>query len=377
MKFIVSSGELLKHVSAIQGVVSPKAVLPIIQNILLELKDGQLRLTATDLENSLQTALKVETDGSESMAVCLPAKILADTLKALPEQPITFSMDANSFAVTVTSDTGTYKIHGVDGGDFPKIPAADNTTSITIPLGNLVKAINMTLFATSSDELKPAMTGVLFKFGAEHATFVATDAHRLVRYRRTDIRVPEEVEFILPQKALKLLTNAAQNSSEDAVQIEYNSSNAFFKFANTLLVSRQIDARFPDYENVIPAGSPNKAMVDKQELLGTMRRSDIYSNKTTHLGRFKFSGNLLEVQAEDLDFANESKENLNCLYEGEELEIGFNVSLMMDVIDTVPTDEVVVEMDSSNRAAVVLPSSQEEGENVLMLLMPVMLGVTY
>lgn len=377
MKFIVSSGDLLKHVSAIQGVVSTKAVLPIIQNILLELQDGQLRLTATDLENSLQTALKVEAQSNENLSVCLPAKILADTLKALPEQPITFSMDANSYAVTVTSDTGVYKINGVDGADFPKIPPADNTSSITMPLATLVKAINMTLFATSGDELKPAMTGVFFKFGAENATFVATDAHRLVRYRRTDVKVKEEVEFILPQKALRLLTNAAQNSSDETAQVEYNSSNAFFKFGSTLLVCRQIDARFPDFENVIPGSSPNRAIVDKKELLGTMRRSDIYSNKTTHLGRFKFSGNILEVAAEDLDFANESKETLRCLYEGEELEIGFNVSLMMDVIDNVPTDEVVVEMDTSNRAAVVKPSSQEQGEDVLMLLMPVMLGVTY
>jgi DNA polymerase-3 subunit beta len=377
MKFIVSSGELLKHVGAIQGVVSAKAVLPIIQNILLEVEDNTIRLTATDLENSLQTAMKAEILEGSGSSVCIPAKIMADTLKALPEQPVTFTLDKNSFAVTITSDNGTYKINGVDGQDFPKIPPADNTSSITMPLTTLVKAINSTLFAVSTDELKPAMTGVFFRFTPDAATFVATDAHRLVRYRRTDLNIKDSVDFILPSKALKLLVNAAQNSADETAQIEYNSSNAFFKFGNSLLVCRQIDARFPDYENVIPQASPNKAIVNKKELLGTMRRSAIYSNKATHLGRFKFSGNLLEVSAEDLDFANESRENINCLYEGEELEIGFNVNLMMDVIDTVPTDEVVMEMDTANRAAVVLPSSQEQGENVLMLLMPIMLGVTY
>jgi DNA polymerase-3 subunit beta len=230
------------------------------------------------------------------------------------------------------------------------------------------------LFAASTDELKPAMNGMLFDFQTGGATFVATDAHRLVRYRRGDVQIENEVNFIMPQKALKLLRTAASNSDAESVQIDYNESNAFFRFGNTLLASRLIDARFPDYQNVIPANSPGRAILNKEELIGSMRRLDIYSNKTTHLGRFALSGNSMRVHAEDLDYDNRATENLHALYEGDDLEIGFNVALMMDIIGNVHTDDVVMEVESPGRAAVVLPSEQKDNEDILMLLMPVMLS---
>lgn len=376
MSFVVSSGELQKQLSVIAGVVPTKSVLPIIQNIHFKLAKGILTLTATDLDNSMQTSLPVEQLGKEALDVALPAKMLTDILKALPEQPVTFKLQPESFAVVMTTDNGEYELTGANGKDFPTLPAATQTEQIQMPLAVLTKAISKTIFASSSDELKPTLNGLFFDFKTNGATFVATDAHRLVRYRRTDVTVKKDISFILPQKALKLVVTAA-GTATDNVYIEYNKSNAFFKFGTTQLVCRLIDGRFPDYENVIPKKSTSKAVLNKKELIGSMKRLDIFSNKTTHLGRFKLKGNLLEVTSEDTDFANKAKETLNCVYDGSELEIGFNVSLMTDIIANVDTEDLNMELESPSRAAVVLPASQESGENILMLLMPVMLSSAY
>ena len=374
MGFVVSSVELQKHLSSIAGVVPQKAVMPIIQNIHFKLDGDKLELTATDLENSMRTWLTVEPSGDEEFNMAFPARILQDTIKALPEQPLTFEKKDDTNAVLLKSDVGEYTITCESGEDFPEFPTPEDTNAITMPLQVLAKAVNGTLFAASNDELKPAMNGMLFEFSPGGATFVATDAHRLVRYRRTDVQTDAEVDFILPQKALRFLISAAGNSDADTVQIDYNNSNAFFRFGNNLLGCRLIDARFPDYNNVIPASSPKRTIINKRELLGSLRRLDIYSNKTTHLGRFALSGNTMEVTAEDLDFENSAREKLHSLYEGDDLEIGFNVALMTDIISNVQTEDIVMELDTPGRAAVVSPSEQEEGEDILMLLMPVMLS---
>jgi DNA polymerase-3 subunit beta len=375
MNFIVSSGELQRHLNTIAGVVPAKSALPIIQNIHFELVDGKhLQLTATDLENAMQTVVSVVAQQEGNFNVAIPAKILQDTLKALPEQPLTFSFDNEKFSVKIITDNGSYRINGYDGVDFPTMPVATDTESIRIALPTLIKAIHKTIFAVSNDELKPAMTGVFFNFKPDGATFVATDAHRLVRYRRYDITTPDNLSFILPHKALKLLLNASNNTIEDSVRIDYNTRNAFFRVGPTTISCRLIDAKFPEYENVIPKSSSNKVIITKKDLLATMKRLHIYSNKTTHLARFKFNGNSLEVNAEDIDFANQANENLSCRYEGEELEIGFNVSLMMDLISNTETEEVIIELETPSRAAIILPSDQDSTENMLMLLMPVMLN---
>lgn len=375
MSFIVSSMELQKHLNSIAGVVPAKSVLPIIQNIRFKLEGSTLELTATDLENSMRTWLTVENTSEEEFDIAFPAKKLQDTLKALPELPLTFALkESGSFEVKLTTDYGEYIISCEDGKDFPDFPTEEDMESISMPLEVLSDAVSSTLFAASTDELKPAMNGMLFEFKPDGATFVATDAHRLVRFRRTDITSESEVTFIMPQKALKLLLTAGAASEAEAAQIDYNQSNAFFRFGNTVLGCRLIDARFPDYQNVIPASSTKKVIINKKELLGSLRRLDIYSNQTTHLGRFKFSGNVLEVEAEDLDFGNKAHENLHCLYEGEEIEIGFNVQLMTELISNTESEDVILELESPNRSAVVLPSEQEENTESLMLLMPVMLS---
>lgn len=373
MGFLVSSSDLQHHLSVVAGVVPSKAVLPIILNIRMRLAGDQLYLTATDIDTTVETQMRVEPQGSADFDLALPAKLLQDTLKALPEQPITFEPIEDQFAVKLVTENGEYELSGASGQDFPSTPAPEATSGIQLPLQTLVKAIDQVLFAASTDELKPALNGMYFDLRTTGATFVATDAHRLVRYRRLDITTQEDISFILPQKALKLLANAAGDEDEN-LTIEYNPSNAFFSFGDTRLTCRLIDARFPDYENVIPKESPNKLIIAKKDLLGSMRRLDIYSNKSTHLGRFRLASGKLEVTSEDPEFANRAHETLKCLYEGSALEIGFNVSLLLDILGNLETEDVIFELDSPGRAAVILPSEQLQGENLLMLLMPVMLS---
>lgn len=372
MNFIVSSSALYRHLSKINGVIPSRSVLPIIENFLFEIEEGKLRISTTNLEISMQTSLPIESRGG-AMKIAVPSKILLDTLKALPDQPITFSIDEETFAIEINSETGKYKLSGENGLDFPKIPTAENTQSAVMPSKVLLSAINKTLFAASTDEDKAALNGIFFNLGPNGLTFVATDAHRLVRYRRVDITVPEATSFIVPQKALNLVKGSF-DSSDAPIRIEYNDSNAFFRSDNILLVCRLIDQKYPDYENVIPTENPNRLSIDRADLLGCLRRVNIFANKTSHQVRFKVSGSELTISAEDLDFANEARESLKCHYEGADIEIGFNASLLIEIINNALTPEVLVEMSTPNRAGIVLPTEQQEGEDLLMLVMPVMLN---
>lgn len=372
MNFIVSSSALLKQLSKISGVIPSRSVLPIIENFLFEIADSNLTISTTNLEISMQTALVIESRGG-SVKIAVPAKILLDILKALPDQPITFSIDDDTFGIEISSENGKYKLSGENGLDFPKIPVPENTQAASMPVKVLLKAINNTLFAASTDEDKAALNGIYFNLGTDALTFVATDAHRLVRYRRVDITVKEAASFIVPQKALNLVKSSFENNDEP-VKIEYNASNAFFRTNSMLLVCRLIDQKYPEYQNVIPTDNPNRLTIARSELLGTLKRVNIFANKTSHQVRFRASGSGLTISAEDLDFANEAKETLKCHYEGSDIEIGFNASLLIDIINNATTDEVLVELSTPNRAGIVLPTKQAEGEDLLMLVMPVMLN---
>lgn len=373
MNFIVSSTALHRQLSRIAGAIPSKSVLPIIENFLFEIAGSTLTVSTTNLETSMQTRLTIESRG-EPMKIAIPAKILLDILKALPEQPLTFIIDDDNFGVEISSDNGKYKISGENGEDFPAIPTHEGTESIHIPMHAMLKAVNKTLFAASTDEDKAALNGILFDLGENGATFVATDAHRLVRYRRLDVTVPNPTTFIVPQKALNLIKHSLDPSNNRDLIVHYNDKNAFFLSEDLLLVCRLIDQKYPDYTNVIPTANPHKLFISKQELLGTLRRVNIFANKTTHQVRFALRGSELEISSEDPDFANEAREVLKCHYEGDDIEIGFNAALLLEVITNVDTPEANIELSQPNRAGIILPSVQEEGENILMLIMPIMLN---
>ena len=371
MKFIVNSAYLLKQLSNINGVITTNPVVPILENFLFELEKGGLTVTASDLQTSMITELQVESKEKGSIAV--PARILLDTLKNLPEQPVTFSIDESTYSVEIISDNGRYKLSGENATDFPKVPSVSGDFSAEISSDVLSRAVNNTIFATSNDELRPAMTGVYVNLGDKNTTFVATDGHRLVRYRRTDVKSDNGNAIIIPRKALNLLkaTLPAENTE---VVLNFNMANAFFKFGNIRMICRLIDERFPDYENVIPSGNNIKMTIGRNDLLGALKRISIYANKTTHQVRLKITGSELQISAEDLDFSNEANERLSCEHDGEDIEIGFNAKFLVEMLGNMDSDQIRLTMSAPNKAGVILPAEQDQAEDILMLVMPVMLN---
>jgi DNA polymerase-3 subunit beta len=371
MRFIVSSAQLLKNLQKISGVISSNTVLPILEDFLFDIKEGKLLATATDLDTTM--SVEMEVDAKENFKIAIPAKILLDSLKALPEQPITIAIDEQTNAIEMTTDNGKYKLSGENSADFPKEPVADDTDEINISSNVLSNGIQKTLFAVSSDELRIAMTGVFFQLDDNGLTLVATDAHKLVKFNRSDINAANPSSFIVPKKALNLLKSILSNN-ETTVSILYNKSNAFFNFDNIKLICRLIDAKYPDYNAVIPKENPNLLTLNKDDLHASLRRTSIFSNKTTHQVVLKLAGSEMSVSAQDLDFSNEASEKLICEYQGNPMEIGFNAKFLIEMLATLDAQEIVVELSTPNRAGIIKPVDKTENEDLLMLVMPVMIN---
>ena len=370
MKFIVSSSSLLKQLQHISGVISANTVLPILEDFLFEVDKNKLTVVATDLETVMRVQLEIE--ARETGRVCIPARILMDSLKNIADQPLTFTIDKN-YGVEITSDNGKYKVMGENPDNFPKEPAADDTSSFTISAAALITAINKTLFATSNDDLRPAMTGVFFELDKKGIQFVATDAHRLVRYRRTDVSAPKADTFIVPRKPLTLLKGAIP-VNEDELTLSYNSNHLFVKHGTTQMSCRLIDARFPDYRVVIPADNPYRLTVGKSDFQSALRRVSIFSNKSTNQVALNISGSELQLTAQDIDFSFEGNERMKCQYNGEDLVIAFNAKFLIEMLNAADSDEVNLELSTATKAGLIKPSEQDENEDLLMLVMPLMLN---
>ncbi|MDG1776929.1 MAG: DNA polymerase III subunit beta [Crocinitomicaceae bacterium] len=370
MNFVISSTSLLKHLQGISGVLSTNNTLPILDNFLFEIVDGRLAVSASDLETTMRTSMEIE--AKEEGKIAIPAKLLLDVLKNLPDQPCTFSVNPDNFAVEIAYDNGKSKMVGYNGDDFPRTPGLEQSNSITISGEIISNAINKTLFATGVDDLRPVMSGVFCEFSPESITFVATDAHKLVRYTRTDSQASGSSSFILPKKPLNLLKSNLKGDEE--VKLEYNDSNAVFTFNDVVLVCRLIDGKYPNYEAVIPKENPNVLRIDRLQFLSSIKRVSIFSNKTTHQIKLKLAGSELSLSAEDIDFSNEANERLTCNYAGDDMEIGFNSRFLMEMLNNLDTSEVRLEMSEPSRAGLLMPSEDNEHEDILMLVMPVMLN---
>ncbi len=371
MKFLVPSSALLRQIQILSGVLNASNTLPILENFLFEISDGQLTISASDLETTMTTRMAIESKQNGTIAV--PAKILLDTLKSLKDQPLSFDIDLKTFSIEISSDHGKYKLAGQNGDEFPKAPAIEGGASVHLEGDVLANAINKTLFAAGTDDLRPVMSGLFFELYPESLRFVATDAHRLVRYSRNDKGSEQSANFIVPRKPLNLLKGIVAGAGD--VVLEFSESNACFTFDQITLMCRLIEGKYPNYEAVIPKENPNKLTIDRLDLLQSIKRVSIFANKTTHQVRMKITGSELTISAEDLDFANEANERLNCSYAGEDMEIGFNSKFLMDMLANANSDEVIFEMSAPNRAGIILPAEQEsEGEELLMLVMPVMLN---
>jgi DNA polymerase-3 subunit beta len=371
MKFIVSSSYLLKQLQVLGSVINSSNTLPILDNFLFELDNKTLTVSASDLETTMSATLEIDSTSKGSVAV--PAKLLLDILKTFPEQPLTFTVEENS-TIEISSNSGKYAIAYAPGDEFPKSVSLDNPSSTVVPSDVLATAISKTIFAAGNDDLRPVMSGVFFQFSPEGLIFVATDAHKLVKYSRTDVKASEVADFIMPKKPLNILKSILGTSESD-ITIEYNDSNATFSFDSYILTCRLIDGKYPNYEAVIPKENPNKLMINRVLLLNSVRRVSIFSNKTTHQIRLKIAGAELNISAEDIDYSNKAEERLTCDYQGDDMQIGFNSRFLSEMLTNLTSDEIMLEMSMPNRAGILTPiDGLDEGETVTMLVMPVMLN---
>ncbi len=370
MKFIVSSTQLLKHLQQISGVINANTVLPILEDFLFEIEKNKLTIVATDLETVMKINMDIE--AKDNGRVCIPAKILLDSLKNIPEQPLTFTID-EKYGIEITSDNGKYKVMGENPDNFPKEPIADEANNFSMPSSALVTAINKCLFAVSNDDLRPAMTGVFFELSREGITCVATDAHRLVRFSRLDVVCPETDTFIVPKKPLNLLKNVLPNNN-DTLELSYNSNHLFVKHGGTEMVCRLIDARFPDYKVVIPNDNPYKLTVNKNDFQNALRRVSVFSNKSTNQVALTITGSELQLAAQDVDFSFEGNERMACQYDGEDMQIAFNAKFLIEMLGAAETPEVVIELSGPTKAGIIKPTEKVENEELLMLAMPLMLN---
>ncbi len=371
MKFIVNTDQLLHKLQSISGTIVSKPVIPILDHFLFDIAGGKLTITATDLETSMSTGIDVQSD--EDVRIAVPSKMCLDTLKALPNQPVTFTINSDKNSIELKSEFGRYKLVGQNADDFPKIPETTSENSFKMEAGVLSSSITKTIFSSGNDELRLSLTGVYVQLFKDNAVFVATDANRLVKVERADVKPGVESNFILPKKALNLLkTNLPHDDTE--VQVDFNDSNAFFAFDDIKLICRLIDERYPDYRAVIPTDNPNRLSISRLDFLNSVKRISIFGNRTTNQINIKITGSELTISAEDIDLSNEAVERLGCDYTGEDMEIGFNSKLLIEMLQNLNTSDVVIELSTPNRAGIILPSTNEDHEDLLMLIMPMMIA---
>ncbi len=373
MKFIVASGELQKALNTVSGVISSSQSRPILENYLFQLEENNLKITASDGETTLVTTLEVKSDDTGKFAV--PAKIFQDFVKTYNEQPLTLSIkdsaDGNGSLLEILDEKDNFAVALDNAEDYPELPEFDASQSVKIAAGVLSEALTNTLFATSNDSLRPVMTGVLFQFKEDETNFVSTDSHRLVVYKRTDLINAEPIEFIMPKKPLAIFKNILANSNEE-VQIEFNENMAKFTFGNNIWICRLIDGKYPNYSAVIPKENPNVLTINRNLLLSSIRRASIMSNKSTNQVRFKLSGNILHLHAEDTEYANKADMQIPCDYNGEDINIGFSSKFLTEMLSVLSSDDITMKMSQPNRPGIIEPvDGLEDEENILMLSMPV------
>jgi len=373
MKFIISSNNFLKTIQPLMGVIVNNPALPIIENFLLETDGEKLSIKATDLETTIINETKIESDGNESIAV--NAKLLNETLRTFPDQPLTFKTNTNNNVLEIISEQGNYTISYIDSDEFPNTPEVSEAKSISIDSSTLSKGVKNTLFATGNDELRPVMSGVYMEVNTDSILLVSTDAHKLVKYENKIESDPNNsTSFIIPKKPLQLLTNTI-SEIDDKIQIDYNKTNVIFTLSNMQIYCRLIDGNYPNYNAVIPKENPNVLNIDRSTLLNSLKRVAIFSNKSTHQVKFKINGNLIEVSGEDIDFSNKGNETIKVEYGGEDMEIGFNGKFLIEILNTLDCDKINIYFSNPSKAAIIKPeTTNEDIEKILMLVMPVMLN---
>jgi len=375
MKFVVSSTDLLGHLQAISRVISSKNTLPILDNFLFNISGNELEITASDLESTLITRMRLD-NITGSGTIAMPARILLDTLKEFSEQPLTFDINPDTMAVVINSENGRFSIVGQNGIDFPVLPVIkkEKRFGFNVPADVLLSGITRTLFATADDELRPVMGGILVEASTEKLTFVASDAHKLVRYQRSDAKADDSASFILPKKPASLLKNILPRES-GMVSVEFDDRNAFFNLADYKVVCRLVEGNYPNYNSVIPKNNPRKVRIDRLEFYNILRRVSVFSNQASNLVKLQFTPNQITVSAQDVDFSISAYERHKCLYEGDDMEIGFKSVFLIEILSNIASQDVIIELADPTRAGLFLPAeAANEEEDLLMLLMPMMIN---
>ena len=373
MKFIVSSAVLYSHLQAVSRVINSKNALPILDCFLFQLENGVLSVTVSDSETTMETSITV-TEAVTEGKIAITAKTLLDALKEIPEQPLTFSVDASTLEVTVTYQNGQYSLMGQNADEYPQSTAlADDAVKFTMAVDTLLSGINRTVYATADDELRPVMNGIYFDITAEDITMVASDGHKLVRCQILTAKGDDRAAFILPKKPANLLKNILPKE-QGVVSISFDERNAVFELGNYHMICRLIEGRYPNYNSVIPKDNPFKVNVDRASLIGALRRVAIFSSQASSLVKLNIVNHKINISAQDIDFSTSAEESLACQYAEQEISIGFKSTFLIDILSNISSDEVVIELADPSRAGVILPVEQEEGETLLTLLMPMMLN---
>jgi DNA polymerase-3 subunit beta len=349
--------------------------MPILDNFLFQLSEKGITITASDLESTLITQLELSNVEGEG-TIAIPAKLITDTLKEFPEQPLTFQINTETCSIEIFSENGKFSIVGQNGEDYPELPQlSEDSLSIYVNRQALQKGIEKTIFATADDELRPVMNGIFIEISPEFMSFVASDAHKLVRYRRMDATSEIESSFILPKKPASLLKNILPKEEHD-VKLEFNNKNAFFTLSNYKLICRLVEGNYPSYNSVIPTNNQNKMIIDRLSFLNTVKRVSVFSNQASNLIRMNINENKMVVSAQDIDYSMSATERLNCEYEGDEIEIGFKSTFLLEIISNISAGDVKIELSDPTRAGLFLPAEKDnENEDVLMLLMPMMINM--
>ncbi len=375
MKFIISSSELLAYLQSLNKVVPSRSIVPLVENFLFDISHDGLKITATDLETTL--IAKIELDNIEGEGkVAIEAKRLLDILKEFAQQPLTFEINPEKSEVLIRTESGKYSIPGnflVE--EFPE-PAEINpelANSFAVMAEVLRKGISSTFFAISDDDLRPVMNGIFMEVKTDNLTFVASDSHKLVRYRRTDFQAEKESSFILAKKPADLLKNILTKIDED-VKVDFDNKNAVFQMPNYKVVCRLIEGNFPDYEAVMPKNNDKVVSIDKANFYNTIKRVSLFANEASKLVKFYFRNNEVDISAQDIDFSISAFEKINCLYDNDPIKIGFKSSFLIDILQNTDTDEISMSMSDPKRAALMYPTTKkDENIDVLMLVMPMMI----
>ena len=373
MKFIVSSTALFSHLQAISRVINSKNSLPILDCFLIELQDGTLSMPASDNETTLSTSIEVS-DYEEDGRFAVSSKTLLEALKEIPEQPLSFQINSSNLEITVQYQNGKYSLMGQSADEYPQASEL-HAGAVQVVMGAdiLTTGINRSLFATADDELRPVMNGIYFDITTEDITLVASDGHKLVRNKTYAAHGEEKAAFILPKKPANLLKNLLPKEQGD-VQIGFDDRNATFTLENYRMVCRLIEGRYPNYNSVIPQNNPHKAIIDRASFISALRRVSVFSSQASSLIKLSLSENMMKISAQDIDFSTSAEESLICQYDGNAMSIGFKSSFLIDILNNIASQNVIIELADPSRAGVVVPEEQEENEDLLMLLMPMMLN---